>query len=97
MFRLWITRYDNWQPQHWYDVPPAVVTTEPAEDRPVPIEEAIAFLEGFNGQMLRESQTCWAIAAPVTIQYRGDFAPNERVVGTSVLECLPVATHEARS
>ena len=66
------------------------VATEPAEERCVSIEEAVAFVEGFNTQMMEASRHCWAVAAPVTIHYQGDFAVNERVAGTSLLECAAV-------
>jgi hypothetical protein len=52
LFRVWITRFEKWQPQEWHELPPRATAVEPADASAMSAHEAIRFLEGFNRTML---------------------------------------------
>lgn len=86
LFRLWIVRYDDWQPQHWNQRPPRATAVRPIEETVYSAEEAALLLEGFNGWMLenlasQSQDRRWAIAVPVRIVYEGDVVEGEEVSG----------------
>jgi hypothetical protein len=73
LFRVWITRFEKWQPQAWNELPPRATAVEPADASAMSAREAIRFLEGFNRTMLARLLPIWAVAVPVTIHYEGDL------------------------
>ena len=77
-YRLWVSRYDNWAPARWDDVPPQAVALEAAVDGVYSAAQAAAFVEGFNTEMLRDPQHRWAVAVPVRVRYDGDLHPGQR-------------------
>ena len=80
-FRIWIAGYSDWRPTTWHDVPPRAIALEPAETDPLSASQAQAFLEGFNGQMLRQAKRLWAVAVPIVVGYDGDVRAGENVAG----------------
>jgi hypothetical protein len=54
---------------------------EPAEADALSAAEARAFLEGFNGHMLRQAKRLWAVAVPVVVGYEGDARKSESIAG----------------
>ena len=79
LFRIWVVRYGRWRPGVWSDLPPRSLAVAPAESSPLPVEEALPFLEGFNRTMLTRRDRLWAVAVPVTILYQGDLRVGQRV------------------
>jgi hypothetical protein len=73
LFRVWITRYEKWQPSAWDELPPRATAVEPADASAMSAREAVRFLEGFNRTMLTRLLPIWAVAVPVTILYEGDL------------------------
>lgn len=78
-FRVWIARYDDWQPGHFRDVPAAAVALEPAEPETMPADQAAAYIEAFNRAATAAARKIWAVAFPVTACYRGDPRPGEKI------------------
>ena len=78
-FRVWIAGYDDWQPGHPGDVPPAAVALEPAEPESMPAELAAAYVAAFNRAAWGGRRKIWAVAFPVKFCYRGDPQPGERI------------------
>ncbi|MBN2476892.1 MAG: hypothetical protein JXB62_19955 [Pirellulales bacterium] len=76
-WRVWIARYDRWQPQHCREIPPQCVAVEPAEPDPMSSDQAEQYVEAFNQAALAAGRHLWAIAVPVTIRYDGDCRPGE--------------------
>lgn len=93
LFRIWVVRYDRWQPAAWNDLPPRAVAVEAAEATPFSAAEAARFLEGFNGTMLARPTRLWAVAVPVTIRYEGDLRAGQIVRRSSaeLLDCRRLA------
>jgi hypothetical protein len=81
LYRIWIAGFENWRPTAWSDVPPRAIALEPAEADALSDAQARAFLEGFNGHMLREAKRLWAVAVPVVVGYQGDARASESVTG----------------
>ena len=81
LYRIWISRYQDWQPGDWREVPPGAIAIEPAQTVPLPAEEARAFLEGFNRAMLGTDRHLWAVAVPVAVRYEGDVHSGQAVAG----------------
>jgi hypothetical protein len=81
LYRIWISRYQDWQPGDWHEVPPRAIAIEPAEAGPLTTEQARAFLEGFNRAMLRARGHLWAVAVPVAVRYEGDAQSDQVVTG----------------
>jgi hypothetical protein len=79
MFRLWIGACGNWQPTAWTDIPATFVAIEPVDGECVSADAAAAFLEGYNGRMLSQTATHWAVAVPVEVRYQGDLEPGQNV------------------
>jgi hypothetical protein len=73
LFRVWITRFEKWQPAAWDELPPRATAVEPADNSAMSAREAVRFLEGFNRTMLARVAPIWAVAVPVTIRYEGDL------------------------
>jgi len=78
-FRVWIARYEHWQPGSCTDVPPAVVAIEPAERDTMSADEAATYVEAFNRAALGRSGSLWAVALPVTVRYEGEPRPGEMI------------------
>ncbi len=78
-FRVWIARYDRWQPRDPGDVPAAMVALEPAEEGTMSSTQAAAYLEAFNRAALGQRRKIWAVALPVTVRYDGEPRPGERI------------------
>jgi hypothetical protein len=76
-YRIWITAPAAWQPSHWQDRPSQARVVAPAADGLFTAEQAAAFLEGFNTQLLHEPKQVWGIAVRVDIQCRGDLRPGQ--------------------
>ena len=83
-FRVWIARYDHWQPCGHGDVPAEATALEPAEHGTMSRSEATAYVEAFNRTALEGGRRIWAIALPVVVRYEGDPEPGE-TIGTGVL------------
>ncbi len=92
MFRIWVVRYARWRPGAWSDLPPRSLAVAPAESSPLPVEEALPFLEGFNRTMLTRRDRLWAVAVPITIRYQGDLRVGQRVSASVHKLFRPVAT-----
>jgi hypothetical protein len=74
-YRLWIGRIGTWRPRSWNDVPPRFVALAPADEGSYSAKHALAFLEGFNRQMLATRGRHWAVALADGIRSSGDCAP----------------------
>jgi hypothetical protein len=81
-YRVWIVRYEGWQPDSWCDVPPGAIAVEPAERKTMSILRARRYVEAFNRVAQEGRQKKWAVALPVTIRYEGDPRPGEPVGAT---------------
>jgi hypothetical protein len=81
LYRIWIAEVRDWQPVHWYDVPPAAIAWQPAEAGCFAADHACGYLESFNRQMLADSRPLWAVALPVRIEVAGDVQAGERIAG----------------
>jgi hypothetical protein len=79
-FRVWIVRYDDWEPENLRGVPPRAVALEPAERGTMSASEAASYAEAFNRAALATSRKLWAIAIPVQLRYEGDPRPGEVLV-----------------
>ncbi len=97
LFRVWITRFERWQPRAWDELPPRATAVEPAEPMALSAREAIRFLEGFNRTMLARLLPIWAVAVPVTIHYEGDLREGAIITRrVKLLDCRrPVAEEPA--
>ncbi len=93
-YRVWITRYENWQPKHWHDVPPEARAVELAVAQCLPREAAFDVVEGFNGLMLRDAGRLWAVAVPVALRYDGDVQPGDIVIGAVTSEDIRLLNRE---
>ena len=71
-FRVWIVRYDGWEPQNPRDHPPAAVAVEPAENGTMTARQAGAYTEAFNRATLAARRSLWAVAVPVAVRYDGE-------------------------
>lgn len=71
-FRVWIVRYDAWEPQNPSDHPPAAVALEPAEEGTMTARQARAYAEAFNRATLAAGRSLWALAVPVAVRYEGE-------------------------
>jgi hypothetical protein len=86
-YRLWIARFENWQPQSWSDVPPRVRPIEAAVEGCFNAAQAEAFIQGFNTQILHDEKEFWAVATNVTAQYQGDLEPAGWISASRLLHC----------
>lgn len=84
-YRLWIAHTQQWRGQHWNDVPPRARAWELAQEGCFTLPQAVAYLEGFNTQMLHEAKPYWAIATCVTRRYRHDLQPAQWVSSRRLL------------
>ena len=71
-YQLWIGRVGTWRPQRWHDLPPRFVAQQPADDVAYSARHALAFIEGFNHQMLASGGRHWAVALAVEIRSAGE-------------------------
>ncbi len=78
-FRVWIARYEHWQPAGYGEVPPAAVAVEPAEGDVMSAEEAATYVEAFNRVALGRSGKLWAVALPVYVRYEGEPEPGQTI------------------
>jgi hypothetical protein len=76
-FRVWITRYDHWQPRSLLDRPPAATAVEPAERGTMSTRQATAYVEAFNRAALQAGRRLWALAVPVVVRYEGEPRAGE--------------------
>jgi len=76
-YRVWIARYDRWEPTGPGDVPPGAVALEPAEEGTMTDLEARAYAEAFNRIAARRAQKMWAVALPVVVRYEGEPQPGQ--------------------
>jgi hypothetical protein len=79
LYRVWITRYENWRPRGPRDRPPAAVALEPAEAGTMPRGQARAYADAFNTSALAGRRKLWAVVLPVEIRYEGDLEPGQLV------------------
>lgn len=77
LVRVWIVEYEDWEPTRWSDVPPAARAVAPIGNDCWSIDDALAFLEGFNGQALATPHGRWAIVHPVQLRLAGDLTPDQ--------------------
>ena len=82
-YRIWIARTDNWDPQHWSEVPRSAMAVHPADEQCMSAAEAASFLSGFNGEILEHPRAIWAVAIPVGLRYEGDLRPGQRIAAGS--------------
>jgi hypothetical protein len=87
LYRVWIARYEDWQPRGWDEVPPRYCAVELAVPECLPREAAACVLEGFNTAMLDEQRPgdkekqFWAVAVAVELRYDGDPTPGAPISG----------------
>lgn len=79
--RVWIIAVADWRPRRWSDVPPRAVVREVADEGLYSPQAAAAFLEAFNGQMLREPPSRWAVAVPIEVWFAGDLSAEQAISG----------------
>jgi len=80
-YRVWIARYDRWEPTGPGDVPPGAVALEPAEEGTMTDLEARAYAEAFNRIAAHGQRKIWAVALPVVIRYEGEPQPGQPLDG----------------
>jgi hypothetical protein len=78
-FRVWILRYDQWEPQSLRDWPPRATAVEPAEPGTMSARAAATYVEAFNRAALRACRRRWAVAVPVVVRYEGEPRAGEVV------------------
>ena len=78
-FRVWIARYEHWQPAGYREVPPAAVAVEPAEKGTMSGKEAATYVEAFNRAAFGRSGNLWAVALPVAVRYEGEPQPGQTI------------------
>ena len=78
-YRVWIARTEEWDPQHWSEVPRSAMALHPADEQCMSAAEAASFLSGFNGEILDHPRAIWAVAIPVGLRYEGDLRPGQRI------------------
>jgi broad specificity phosphatase PhoE len=81
-YRVWIVRFEQWQPDDWHDVPPGAIAVEPAERGTMTGRRARQYVEAFNRAAHDGRRRIWAVALPVTIRYLGDPRPGETLAAT---------------
>lgn len=79
-FRVWIVRYEEWQPEDLHCVPPCAVALEPAEQGTMSGRQAALYAEAFNRAALAASRRLWAVALPVELRYEGEPRAGEVLV-----------------
>ncbi len=92
-FRVWITRYDQWRPKGYRDVPTAAFALEPAEEGVMSGRQAAVYVEAFNRVAFCRPIKLWAVAVPVTVRYEGEPRPGQRIRHSR--SCRLVALHRA--
>ena len=78
-FRVWIARYEQWQPADYQQVPRAAVAVEPAEEGTMSAEEAGTYVEAFNRAALGSPEGLSAVALPVKVRYEGEPRPGQTI------------------
>jgi len=78
-FRVWIVRYQDWQPRNLLDRPDRAVAVEPAERNTMRAEQATVYVEAFNRAALAAGRRLWAVAVPVVVRYEGEPRIGELV------------------
>jgi len=80
-YRVWIASYGQWMPQDYADVPPDAVARELAEPDAMSAAQAARYVAAFNRTALARRRRLWAVALPVTLEFRGDARPGDLVGG----------------
>ena len=70
-------------------MPPQAIAIEIVEDVLYSESEAALFLHGFNGCMLADNQSIWAVAVPVVVRYDGDATLGMAVNGYAFASSSP--------
>lgn len=89
LFRVWIARYEDWQPRRWDEVPPVARAVELAVPECLPRDAAAHVIEGFNAAMLCDADKRWAVAVAVAVRYEGDLTPGEVVTACRLGQRAP--------
>jgi len=76
-FRVWILRYEQWEPQSLRDRPPRAVAVEPAERGTMSARQASVYVEAYNRAALGARRRLWAMAVPVVVRYEGEPRAGE--------------------
>jgi hypothetical protein len=83
-YRVWIVRFENWQPGDWCELPPHGQVVELAEADCLTSAQADSFRQGFNRAMLGQSAGLWAIAVPVVVRYEGDLQLGMEIANSGI-------------
>ena len=75
-YQVWIVDPGQWAPMHWADRPRRGILIAPAADRLFTSDEAEAFLEGFNTELLHVPKQRWGVVVPVDVCCRGPLRPG---------------------
>jgi hypothetical protein len=76
-WRVWLVRYEQWQPDSWNAVPADATAIEPAERGTMSARRARRYVEAFNRAAHGGPRKIWAVAVPITVRYVGDPLPGE--------------------
>ncbi len=74
-YRVWIAGYDARQGTGRTNGP--AVALEPAEEGTMSTEQAAVYVEAFNRSVSAGRREIWAVAVPVTVEYRGEPCPGQ--------------------
>ena len=74
-YRVWIAGYEARQGSGRTGGP--AVALEPAEEETMSTEQADAYVEAFNRSASAGRREIWAVAVPVTVEYRGEPRPGQ--------------------
>lgn len=77
LYRIWITRYEDWAPQNCLQLPPVAIAQEPAESEAMSARQAARYVEAFNRAALARRCKLWAVALPVAVRFEGEPRPGD--------------------
>lgn len=77
LYRIWITRYEDWAPQNYLQVPSVAIAQEPAESEAMSARQAARYVEAFNRAALGRRCRLWAVALPVAVRFAGEPRPGD--------------------
>lgn len=66
-YQVWMIDPGNWTPHHWRDRPAKMHLVAEASDGLLTAAQANAFLQGFNGQLLRQPKQRWGVKVKVRL------------------------------